>query len=125
MLREAFEFLFSKGANSVPDVVKVPGEPDHVYFVRQPDGTLARKFADPPPAKHTAGSLDTLVAFATTHDEWRQRRVAPAPQQSAIPDWVSAGLDSVYARRPQAPIEAAPDAGGERTPARGDAGGPT
>ncbi len=64
MLQEAFKFLFDAGRDSAPEVVKAPGEPDHLYYLRKPGGELVRTEAAPYPAKHAANSLQAIIELA-------------------------------------------------------------
>lgn len=65
MIKEAIEYLFGLGKAAAPSVVTVPAEPPHVYYVRKPDGTLERRYADLPPHNRTAHNLTALAELAT------------------------------------------------------------
>jgi hypothetical protein len=64
MLKDALEFMAEIGRKSANRIVKPDAEPSHIYFVRQEDGTLERREADPTPAKHVACSLQAIVDIA-------------------------------------------------------------
>ncbi len=64
MLPEALNFLFTKGRESAPTIVTTDAEPDHVYFLRNNDGSLSRQEAEADPDAHTALSLQAIVERA-------------------------------------------------------------
>lgn len=64
MLKEAFEYLFNVGRDSTKLIVKADAEPSHIYFIRQPDGTLERTAGGVGPMNHKAGNLDTIIELA-------------------------------------------------------------
>ncbi len=64
MLREAIEFLITKGVQSANPIVRAESEPAHVYYIRQPDGSLSREHAIAPPVKQIAHSLATIAQVA-------------------------------------------------------------
>lgn len=70
VIKEAIEYLFGLGKAAAPSVVTVPAEPPHVYFLRQPDGSLQERTALTPPHNRTALSAAALVQYAIDlHDE--------------------------------------------------------
>lgn len=66
MLREAFEFLFKIGRDSVPAIVRAEAEPAHVYYMRDEAGKLTRTVAEAGPVTHHADDLGTLAQIADT-----------------------------------------------------------
>lgn len=64
MLKEAFEYLAKLGRDTVPDVVKAEAEPQHVYYLRNTDGSLTRTVAEAKPVAHQADNLNTIADIA-------------------------------------------------------------
>ncbi len=109
MLKEALEYTVTLGRQSAEVIVKPPAEPNHVYFVRKPDGSLEEKEAKPFPGSHEAFSLQAILAHATdpeasdvwynaTHiitrfgDKLRSRvtlSLATSPQYRSLQAWAS------------------------------------
>lgn len=64
MLKELFDRVVGMAqANLKHDILRPPAEPEHVYLVAAPDGSLSRHEAEPPPRRHEARSLATVVDF--------------------------------------------------------------
>lgn len=64
MLKDAFQYLIEVGRSQADVVVKPSAEPNHVYYLRQPDGKLIRQHAELPPFAHRAESLQPIVDMA-------------------------------------------------------------
>lgn len=71
MIEEALRYLIELGQKSKPDVVRVEGEPPHVYYLRNPDGTL-QKSESWAVDNHTVDNLESLVALVVANggDVW-------------------------------------------------------
>lgn len=64
-------------ANPAARVFAVESEPDHVYLMQEPDGTLMKVHAEPAPARAAAASLETLVEWASENGDreiWYSRQ---------------------------------------------------
>jgi hypothetical protein len=61
MIQEALEYMKDVGEQSAASIITHNAEPPHVYFVRNKDGTLTRKEADPLPRSHKAADLQAII----------------------------------------------------------------
>jgi hypothetical protein len=66
---ELLEKILKVGADLKPDVFPVGGEPPHVYYFRQPDGSYEKRTADAMPRKHVAADIGTLADIAGVHED--------------------------------------------------------
>lgn len=65
MLKEFVEFIAQQAVKAAgPQILKPESEPDHVYLLTRPDGTVERRDADPEPREHKAGDLEALTDWA-------------------------------------------------------------
>lgn len=64
MLQEAIEYLVGLGRDNMPDVVKPDAEPSHIYYLRDGNGNLQRRIAEPAPIDHEPSDLQTLADLA-------------------------------------------------------------
>lgn len=66
MIKEAIAYMFDLGLHSKPEYLKVPSEPEHVYYLRDEAGVLVRTVAEELPEDVKAFDLETVGKFTTT-----------------------------------------------------------
>jgi hypothetical protein len=75
MLKEAIEYVVGEARDSqAAKVFTAPQEPEGVYYLQKPDGTVEKVTADAPLIRHTAADLSAVVEFAADGSEiWYSR----------------------------------------------------
>lgn len=68
MLKEALEYTVQLGKHSANVILTSGSEPDHIYFIRQTDGSLEKNYAEPKPEAHSAYNLDSIYELGREHD---------------------------------------------------------
>lgn len=86
MIEEALAFMTEQGKKLADPVVRVSGEPGHVYFLRQTDGSLKRYEAAAAPRSHKAASIEAIV-----------NKAADAIKEGDMPEiWYSRAGVAIY-----------------------------